>query len=60
MINKTDKNNILTEEEKLLLREKFIAEYSKAKGWNAKELTSTQMLEIATQKGYQNPGLILG
>jgi hypothetical protein len=57
---KGNKNNPLTEEERLLLREKFIAEYSKTKGWNPKELTSTQMLEIATQKGYQNPGLILG
>lgn len=57
---KGDNNNVLTNEEKLLLREKFIAEYSKTKGWNPKELTSTQMLEIATQNEYKNPGLILG
>jgi hypothetical protein len=54
------KYNVLSEDEKLLLREKFISEYSKKKGWNVKELTSTQMLEIATQNEYKNPGLILG
>jgi hypothetical protein len=60
MIESGLKNNFLSDDEKLLLREKFISEYSKKKGWNVKELTSTQMLEIATQKEYQNPGLILG
>lgn len=54
------KKSILSEDEILLLREKFISEYAKKKGWNFKELTSTQMLEIATQKEYKNPGLILG
>ena len=60
MVENNLKNNFLSDDEKLLLREKFIGEYSKKKGWNVKELTSTQMLEIATQKEYQNPGLILG
>lgn len=41
-----------------LLREKFVNEYSKKRGWNPKELTSTQMLEIVSQKEYK--GLILG
>ncbi len=54
------KKNVLTEEEQLLLREKFISEYAKKKGWNPKDLTSTQMLEIATQREYKNPGLLLG
>jgi hypothetical protein len=54
------KKNVLTDEEQLLLREKFISEYAKKKGWNPKELTSTQMLEIATQHEYKNPGLLLG
>lgn len=53
------KKSPLSDEEITLLREKFIVEYSKTKGWNPKELTTTQMLEIATQKGYQHPGLIL-
>jgi hypothetical protein len=60
MIENDLKKNVLSEDEQLLLREKFISEYSKKKGWNSKELTSTQMLEIATQKEYKNPGLILG
>ena len=54
------KKNVLTEEEQLLLREMFISEYAKKKGWNPKDLTSTQMLEIATQREYKNPGLLLG
>ena len=60
MIENNLKKNVLSDEEQLLLREKFLNEYSKKKGWNAKELTSTQMLEISTQKEYKNPGLILG
>jgi hypothetical protein len=54
------KRIVLSLEEEQMLREKFIGEYSKKKGWNSKELTSTQMLEIVSQKEYKNPGLILG
>lgn len=54
------KGQVMTKEETTLLREKFIGEYSKKKGWNPKELSTTQMLEIATQKEYKQPGLILG
>ena len=54
------KSNALSTEEMSMLREKFIHEYSKKMGWNSKELTTQQMLEIATQKEYKNPGLILG
>ena len=32
----------------------------KKKGWNAKELSTTQMLEIVSQKEYKTPGIILG
>jgi len=60
MLENDVKKSVLSEDEVLLLREKFIAEYSKKKGWNPKELSSTQMLEIATQKEYKNPGLVLG
>jgi hypothetical protein len=59
MLENDMKKSVLSEDEILLLREKFIHEYSKKKGWNPKELTSTQMLEIATQKEYKNPGMIL-
>jgi hypothetical protein len=54
------KNTGLSSEETTLLREKFIIGYSKEKGWNHKELTTQQMLEIANQKGYKTPGLLLG
>lgn len=53
-------NNGLSDQEISLLREKFISEYSKKKGWNPKELSTTQMLEIVNEKGYKQPGLILG
>ena len=43
-----------------LLREKFINEYSKKKGWNPKELSTSQMLEITTQREYKTPGMIFG
>lgn len=53
-------NQGLKKEEIDLLREKFISEYSKNKGWNPKELSTSQMLEIVSQKEYRSPGLILG
>ena len=54
------KNSSLSKEETDLLREKFVNEYSKNKGWNSKELSTNQMLEIVSQKHYKSPGLILG
>jgi len=54
------RNSSLSKEETDLLREKFVNEYSKNKGWNAKELSTNQMLEIVSQKQYKSPGLILG
>lgn len=54
------KNSNLSQEELNLLREKFLNEYSKEKGWNPKELSTNQMLEIVSQKQYKTPGLILG
>ena len=55
-----DKNSPLDEKEILLLREKLLIEYSKKKGWNHKNLTTLQMLEIVNTGEYKNPGLILG
>jgi hypothetical protein len=54
------KKTALSDEEMVLLREKFIVEYSKQKGWNYKELSTTQMLEIASHVQYKQPGLLLG
>jgi hypothetical protein len=41
------------------LREKFLHEYARKKGWNPSNLSPNQMLEIVEQNGYKNPGLIL-
>jgi hypothetical protein len=54
------KNSSLSKEETDLLREKFVNEYSKNKGWNSNDLSTNQMLEIVSQKQYKSPGLILG
>ena len=58
--NELIRNSNLTQEELNLLREKFLNEYSKEKGWNPKELSTNQMLEIVSQKQYKTPGLLLG
>lgn len=47
----------LTEIEKKILKEKFIKEYAKKKGWNFNKLTTPQMLEIVNKEGYKNPTL---
>lgn len=54
------KNSSLSQEEINMLREKFLHEYSKNKGWNPNELSTNQMLEIVSQQQYKTPGLILG
>lgn len=51
-------NNLSPEDEKLL-REKFLSEYVRKKGWNKDSLSPDQMLEIVQSKGYKNPGIIL-
>lgn len=50
----------LPNEDVILLREKFISEYSKKRGWDKSNLTPNQLLEITQQPGYKTPGLILG
>lgn len=54
------KNQTLTNDELNLLRERFVNDYSKKKGWNPKDLSTTQMMEIVSQKQYKSPGLLLG
>ncbi len=54
------KNEAITKDEITLLREKFIGEYSRRNGWNVKDLSTTQMLEIVSQKEYKTPNLLLG
>lgn len=49
----------LSKSDENFLREKFINDYSKNKGWDKNNLTPTQMLEIVQQNGYKNPGMLL-
>lgn len=63
-MQKDDQNLIkskvtLTKQDETYLREKFITDYSKNKGWDKNNLSPTQMLEIVQQSGYKNPGMIL-
>ena len=53
-----DNPEFLSKEELNMLREKFISEYARKKGWDKTQLTPEQLLEIVQQKGYSNPGLI--
>ena len=57
---KVEKGKPFSEQELNLLREKFLTNYCKEKGWNTNDLSSNQMLEIVSQKQYKSPGLILG
>lgn len=50
--------NKLNKEDETILRERFISEYSRQKGWDKNNLTPTQMLEIVNQNGYKSPGLL--
>jgi hypothetical protein len=50
--------NNLTKDDLSMLREKFISEYARKKGWDKNQLTPDQLLEIVQQKGYSNPGII--
>jgi hypothetical protein len=59
-MEKMIKNEAIPSEDVTLLRERFINEYSRKKGWNPKELTTNQMLEITSQREFKTPGMILG
>jgi hypothetical protein len=41
-----------------ILRENFIIQYAKNKGWDHKNLTSEQLLEIVENKKYKNPMIL--
>ena len=53
------KNETISEKDATMLREKFKVQYSVSKGWDPRNLTSEQMIEITTQKGWKTPGLLL-
>ena len=48
----------ISKDDLTILREKFINEYARKKGWDKNNLTPNQLLEIVEQRGYKNPGLI--
>lgn len=48
----------ISKDDLTILREKFISEYARKKGWDKNSLTPNQLLEIVEQRGYKNPGLI--
>jgi len=50
----------ISKEDINMLREKFINEYSRKKGWDKNNLTPNQLLEIVEQKDYKSPGLLKG
>ena len=50
--------NNLSNKDMTSLREKFIHEYARKKGWDKNNLTPNQLLEIVEQKAYKNPGII--
>jgi hypothetical protein len=50
----------ISKEDINVLREKFINEYSRKKGWDKNNLTPNQLLEIVEQKDYKSPGLLKG
>jgi hypothetical protein len=50
--------NNLTKDDLTMLRERFISDYSRKKGWDKNQLTPEQLLEIVQQKAYANPGII--
>ena len=50
--------NNLSNKDMLTLREKFISEYARKKGWDKNNLSPNQLLEIVQSKGYSNPSII--
>ena len=51
-------NTYLKPNEIEMLKEKFVSEFCQERGWKKASLTQEQLLEIMSQPGYKNPGLI--
>lgn len=43
-----------------LHKERFLVDYSSKKGWDSKNLSTEQLLEITSNPGYKKAGLIFG
>lgn len=48
----------LTTDDLQALRETFVSQYARKKGWDVNNLTDEQLNEIRTQKGYSIPLLL--
>jgi hypothetical protein len=48
----------LTTDDLQSLRETFVAQYVRKKGWDVNNLTTDQLNEIRNQKGYKMPLLL--
>ena len=50
----------LAKNDLIMLRERFISEYARKKGWDKNSLSPNQLLEIISSNGYKTPGLLKG
>lgn len=53
------KTSPLTQDEIVFLREQYVIEYAKKKGWDSNKLSTMQLMEIVESKHYKQP-MILG
>lgn len=58
IMTQTDQK-FISEDEMKMLRENFIEKYASEKGWNPRNLTEDQLMEIKNKREYKNPGLML-
>ena len=49
---------IAGKEKKISDKQKFIKEYATKQGWDIDNLTTEQLKEIKSQKGYKNPDMM--
>ena len=57
-MEKIIKESPLSQDEIVLLREQYVIEYAKKKGWDSNKLSTTQLLEIVESKGYKQPMIL--
>lgn len=54
------KDKLITDEEIVYMRDKFVTEVCKDRNWDRYNLTFEQICEIREMKGWKAPGLITG
>lgn len=58
MEEKLIKNEALSDKDISMLKENFLIEYCKKKGWDKNNLSVEQLLEISNKKEYKTPGML--